>query len=74
MAGKVVGQVAVELEQEAEEAVAYLAFGKRARGCCLIVYPTLELLSVNLFLALESGHTGAPPMWEIASPVASLVA
>jgi hypothetical protein len=43
VAGKVVGKVAVEFEQEAEEPIADFALGERARWCCLFVYPVLAV-------------------------------
>jgi hypothetical protein len=42
VAGEVVGQVAVELQQEAEQAVAYFALCEGARGSGLVVYPALR--------------------------------
>ena len=53
MAREMVGQVAVQLEQKAEEAVTYFALGERARRCCLVVYPALLLISISL-LGFES--------------------
>jgi hypothetical protein len=56
VAGEVVGQVAVELQQEAEQAVAYFALCECAGGSGLIVYPALWQGLVDIFLVQESTY------------------
>jgi hypothetical protein len=52
VAREMVGQVTVELQQEAEQAVAYFALCERARGGRLVVYPALWQGSVDALLAI----------------------
>lgn len=58
MARKVIGQVAVEFEQEAKEPITDFALCKRTRWCCLLVYPVLKSVSVR-----SSFHRGLRTYW-----------
>ena len=59
VAREMVGQVAVELQQEAEQAVAYFALCKRARGGGLVVYPALWQGLVDILLVWWSTYRRA---------------